>query len=390
MRVLINTPIEAETATGKHVVAVVSPLVVGAGAPGWWEPLFKTCRNPSVFLSPAWMESWLEVYGLEFEGSWVRWESSGIVVGGCLFVTRRVWKWAVPMKTIFLNATGESVHRTPMAEYNDILHLAGYEAAIATDAVRVLRAQRWSLLSIVGYEKNALVTRLVSGLPAAAIETDERKANFVDLAALVNIEFETSLAGKAGNHIRRNRRLYETAYGNFEVVRARDLEEAMRFFADLVGLHTTRWGKKGKGGSFSSEAVVDFHRRLIGRLWPVGGVDLVSVRAAGKVVGYLYNFTTENKVYFFQSGFSYEHGSKRSPGLLTHALCIEDYRLKGYSEYDLLAGEAQYKRALARNERSLYWTVIYRDVSWPRIVLSAVKLKGKVENLLRRAAALFA
>ena len=382
----MSIPIAAIDASEKHVVAVVSPLMAGSNLPNWWGPLFKTCHNPSVFVSPAWLESWLEVYGGDFKGCWVRWESGGIVVGGCLLVTRTIWKWAIPMKTVFLNATGVSERRTPMAEYNDILHLAGYEAAIVADVARVLQAQSWSLLSIPGYKKDALVADLILHLPTAGKTTDEKKASFVNLTALGEIEFEASLAGKSGSSIRRNRRLYEKAYGNLEVARAQNIEEAMRFFNELAVLHNARWRKKGQGGSFSSAAVVDFHRRLIGRLWPLGEVDLVCVHASERVFGYLYNFTTENKIYFFQSGFAYEDGVKLSPGLLTLTICIEEYRVKGYSEFDLLAGESQYKRVLAKHERSLYWTVIYRDALWPRLLWLARRLKWKLESPLRRSA----
>ena len=152
------------------------------------------------------------------------------------------------------------------------------------------------------------------------------------------------------------------------------------FFSELAALNNARWRAKGQVSTFSNEAIVDFHQRLIGRLWPSGTVDLVSVRTNDKVVGYLYNFTTENKVYIFQTGFAYEDGSKLSPGTLTHALCIEHYRLRGYSEYDFLAGEALYKRALAKHERSLYWTVVFRDAAWTRLLLLARRFQSRLAN----------
>ena len=120
---------KVKSSSQKHVIVVLSPLISGEGLPSWWGPLFNAACNPSVFLSPAWLESWLEVYGGEFEGVWVRWEDGGMVIGGCLLVTRKSWKWGILIKTISLNATGESTRRIPAAEYNDVLHFAGYENA---------------------------------------------------------------------------------------------------------------------------------------------------------------------------------------------------------------------------------------------------------------------
>lgn len=360
------------------VNAVVSPFLVAAGVPLWWDPLFRACGNRSIFTSGAWIQSWMEVYGDDFDGQWVHWEHDGVVVAGCLLVTRMAGKWLLPMRSLFLNATGETTRRTPFAEYNDILCLSGFEDSIAVDAARVVSAMRWSRFHMLGYQEDALVSRMISHLPIAALDNDFKKASFIDLVALGEVEFGASLSGKAGNHIRRNRRLFEETYGSLTVVHAQDFQEAMRYFVELAALHNARWRTKGQGGSFSSAAVVDFHERLIARLWPQGLVDLVCVRTGVKVVGYLYNFTSENKVYFFQSGFTYEDGSKRSPGLLTHALCIESYRLKGYSEYDLLAGEAQYKRELTKQERTLCWTILYRNAAWTRFLLWARGIKFKL------------
>lgn len=354
--------------------------MASAGVPYWWEPLFRLCPNRSIFLSGDWIQTWLEVYGNEFEAKWVRWEHNGAVVGGCLLVTKMAWKWLFPMRSLYLNATGETARGTPLAEYNDILHLPGYKELIATDAARVALNMRWSRFHVFGYKEGALASLLVHLLPFAAVENDTSNANFVDFAAVGEKEFEASLSGKSGSQVRRNRRLHEEAYGNFEVVKARNLDEAMLFFSRLAALNNNRWQSKSQVGTFSKEAIVDFHERLIRRLWLSGAVDLICVRTNDKVFGYLYNFTTENKVYVFQTGFAYVDGSKLSPGIMTHVLCIEHYRLKGYLEYDFLAGEALYKRALAKHARPLFWTVVFRNSTWMRVLLMARSVKSALEN----------
>ncbi len=314
------------------------------------------------------MQSWLEVYQGDFRGLWIRWQHRGTTVGGCLLISRVIWKGGVPMRSLFLNATGEALERTPLAEYNDILHVSGYEAAIAADLARIVGEMRWSRLLLSGHQQRSLIGRLVARLPAALVEHEPRPAPYVDLAALP-ASFETTLTGKGGSQIRRNTRLYEKEHGPFQVTPASSLEQAMRFFDALSVLHRTSWESKGHSGSFSSDALRDFHRRLIGRLWRQQGVELVHVGNERMVVGYLYNFTSEAKVYYFQSGFAYRDGCKLSPGLLAHCLAIEHYRQRGLREYDFLAGDVRYKRSLANACRTLQWTVVYRDRAWIRCVL---------------------
>lgn len=373
-----------KSAAQLQLQAVVSPLAAGARVPSWWEPLFRSSHNGSIFSSTIWIQTWLDVYGDEYQGQWVHWQHDGRVVGGCLLVTRMTWPWMMPMRSLFLNATGQSSRRTPLAEYNDILHLPGFDAQIATDAARIVREMRWSRFHMLGYQNGALVSRLISQLPLAAINDTVKKANFADLALITEVNYESTLSGKVGSHIRRNRRLYEKEYGVFEVVTARGLDEAMHYFDEMATLHNARWASKGEEGSFSSADVMMFHRQLIGRLWAERSVDLICVRSNAKIIGYLYNFILEKKVYVFQTGFVYEEGSKLSPGLMTHALSIEHYRQKGFAECDFLAGEALYKRSLARHNRSLHWTVAYRDTRWTRFLLRMHALRNRVRDFFSK------
>lgn len=366
--------------TGKNVSSVtasLSPLVSGAGTPAWWNPLHQASCNGSVFLSDAWMQSWLEVYGGDFEGVWIRWEHDGTTVAGCLLLSRVVWKSCVPLRSLYLNATGEAAQRTPLAEFNDILHLAGYAEAVAVDFSRQVGAMSWDRLLLSGHESGGLVDRAIPLIPSALVEHDPRPAPYVHIAALPPKSFEATLTGKVGSHIRRNTRLFEKQHGPPVVVAATSLGQAMRYFRDLSVLHSARWQSRGDGGSFSSPSVVTFHQRLIRRLWSTQAVDLVCVSSGQLAIGYLYNFTSENKVYVFQTGFLYGDDTRLSPGLLTHSMSIEHYRKRGFREYDLLAGGSSYKRALAKHSRTLNWSVIYRKQKWISLLLWIRAMKAR-------------
>jgi CelD/BcsL family acetyltransferase involved in cellulose biosynthesis len=117
---------------------------------------------------------------------------------------------------------------------------------------------------------------------------------------------------------------------------------------------------------------------------------MIRVGNAERAVGFLYNFVADGKVFVFQTGFAYEPSSKWSPGLLTHALAIEHYRARGLREYDLLSGDALYKRTLCNGERELFWTTVYRDRAWIRVLLAGRRLrnrlKKKTDPLLAEAA----
>jgi len=344
--------------------------------PAWWQPLFEASGTDSIFVSTAWMQAWIDLYGADFQGSWVHWEADGRVVAGCLLVERVIHLKNIPFRSLFLNATGQAAEPTPFAEYNDLLHLPGYAEPVATDFAHMLKERAWSRLLLCGHEAGGVAARLLEVLSSARTEQECKAARYVDLAALGDRPFESTLGGKAGTRVRRNRREYQERLGEISVRRAADVDEAMSFFSQMRELHLARFGRHGSGSTLAAGPVVAFHHRVIRALFADGGVEMIRVGNADRAIGFLYNFRVGRKVLVFQTGFAYESTSTWSPGLLTHTLAIEHYRLRGMGEYDLLAGDALYKRTLCNGERPLCWTTVYRDRPWIRMLLAGRRLRN--------------
>jgi CelD/BcsL family acetyltransferase involved in cellulose biosynthesis len=362
----------------------VEPFLSTGPLPEWWAPLFEASGSDSVFLSPAWMATWVAVYGADFTGSWVCWEQDGRVVAGCLLVERVIRIKGVPFRSQFLNATGKAEVPTPLAEFNDVLHLPGHGDAVAVDFAHLLQERSWGRLLLSGHEADSVVGRALEAVGGTQTEQRCQPSPFVDLRVLGDKPFESTVTGKSGTHLRRNRRDYEAQLGEVGVRRAESIDEALRFFDELRVLHLARWTDLDRSTSLAADAVVDFHRRVIRALFDGGGIDLLRVGNAERPVGFLYNFVVRGKVSMFQSGFDYEPSSKRSPGLLTHALAIEHYRQRGLREYDFLSGDAQYKRTLCNGVRELMWTTIYRDRPWIRMLLAARRLRARMNGALEK------
>lgn len=368
-----------------------TPFLTSNGLPDWWAPLFEASGNDSVFLSPAWMQAWVDIYGPSFEGSWVHWEVNGQVVAGCLLVERTVWVKNIPFRSQYLNATGQADSPSPLAEFNDVLHLPGHGEAVTHDLVRLLEERSWSRLLLSGHEHDSVLGRALPMVSGTQTEQGCRPSPYVDLQALGEQPFECTVTGKSGTNIRRSRREYETQLGELAVHRASSPDEALEFFEQMRELHLARWSGRDKPTTLSTDLVVDFHRRVIRALFSGGRVDLLRIGSVKRPIGYLYNFVVHGKVSIFQTGFDYEGEScRRSPGLLTHALAIEHYRQRGLREYDFLSGDAQYKRTLCNGVRELVWTTVYRDRPWIRMLLAARRLRDRMNwaNAVAEAALL--
>ncbi len=361
------------------------PFEHASGLPAWWLPLLKAAGTSSVFLSAAWMQTWLEVFGADFTGIWVWWELGGETVAGCLLLERMHRLRGFPMRTLYLNTAAESSRPLPFAEYNDVLCCAKHELAVARDLAALLSKRAWSCLKLSGYETGGVSSLLAALVPNSAVEEQVKPARYVDLSELRGRAFEATLSGKSGTYVRRNQRWFAETYGNLEVHRAADLEEALQLFEGLRALHITRFSERGEVTSLSDPDVVTFHHRLIRQLWSRGEIELIRIGKPELAIGYLYNFVMDSKVFVFQTGFFYQPDSKWSPGLATHVAAIQAYGLAGRREYDFMSGDAQYKKTLASHTHDLHWTTLYHNRLSISVLLRARRFAKAIRRRARRA-----
>ncbi|WP_207540670.1 GNAT family N-acetyltransferase [Sabulicella rubraurantiaca] len=156
------------------------------------------------------------------------------------------------------------------------------------------------------------------------------------------------------------------AYGKRGAVRleeAASLDEAETWLSRLAELHTASWNRRGKPGAFAAPSFLRFHRSLLGRGFLRGETELLRLSAGPDEVGYLYNFRHKGRVLAYQSGFmDADLAPQEKPGLLAHALAIQQAASRGDREYDFLAGDQRYKRNLGGISQPLEWV---EWAQWP-------------------------
>jgi hypothetical protein len=81
----------------------------------------------------------------------------------------------------------------------------------------------------------------------------------------------------------RTRRIYLNTGGE-------DLARVKEFFDEMRQLHQSTWKARGEPGAFASGRRLAFHRTLICRAFPRGGIQMLRVTAGNETVGVLYNF----------------------------------------------------------------------------------------------------
>jgi CelD/BcsL family acetyltransferase involved in cellulose biosynthesis len=345
-----------------------------------WETLQREWRTLEAEADGSFFQSWTwvgcRVRERLTDPFLLRASEASRVVGLALF-NRTGHSLAKLLPTLWLHETGRPAEDSVFIEHNAPLLARGCPHLLQPMLAAALRLGRVSLAGVSDAVRDA----------AAAVGrctvTATRPAPYARLTDGGEAGWLAGLGGSTRYQLRRSRKRYEAA-GRLVSSRAADVCEGLAFLSELAALHQATWQARGHPGAFAAPAFVRFHQTLVARGLPRGEVELLRIATAGgegeAVIGYLYNFRWRERVYTYQGGFDYAAaGPHQAPGLTCHHLAIEAAIANGSTIYDLLAGEARYKRSLGSHETRLHWLTVTRR----HTLHDAVSLAGSLARSKR-------
>ena len=329
--------------------------------------------DASFFTSWGWIGTWVGSLPRQFHPRLLRVTQGDALIGLAVLVDRKYWRHRlIPVTETHLNATGSPHYDSLTIEYNDILWCQNIPENIKYSVLdRLVRDHIKEELHAPGVQPESYWSN--KPLTKICFSIDSKECNGVDLSQVrVDGDYLRLISANTRTKIRKViKALHQGAGLNIRLAEGAPAAEAM--YEDLVRLHQQTWVARGKPGAFSNQYVYDFHLQLIRNRLPFGEIQLLSTYSGEKLLGVLYNFVYRGRVYNYQSGIDYTDGNDRlKPGLVIHSMAIEFCARAGFSYYDLMAGDTQYKRSLGTRTNNLNWQVFQKS-----------KLKFKFENQLR-------
>lgn len=347
-----------------------------------WRALLQECQH-HYFLSWGWMSTWLKSlppqHGVRLIVGFLGDEPVLAFFAG---LSNKKWGKLFRSRVVSLNATGITWFDKIYLEYNTVLIRPG----LTIDAEGLLHALdnfSWDEFYLPGLSAQ-FAERFVDLLNDSerfnTILEQKSAAWFVDLEQVreAGMDYLQFLSSNKRNQIRRSIKEYEKD-GKIEIRAARNTGEALEFLEQLAALHQKEWRERGMQGAFSNEYFFQFHRDLVSERFPHGEIQMLSVSTPSTVLGYLYSFIYNNRVYFYQSGLNYLPGNVYRPGLVSHYHAILYNAEAGKSVYDFMAGDADYKTSLSTSTEDVYWVRIFHHralfIAWRW--LNSVKAQTK-------------
>ena len=327
----------------------------------------QNTADGSFFLSWMWVGTWLESLAPK---AWVlrAFDEDQTLCGIGLFVfNKRKRLGVVSSNVLHLHETGVADQDQIWIEYNGLLTREGLAENFYAELFAFLKGiESWDEF-IVGAISAEVAATFSRSLELYCHQLWHSKSYGVALTPFTENadNYLSSLSSGLRRQINRCRRFY-SEFGEVSMIRPNTLAGALDSFDQIAPLHELRWREEPTGSGFTNPLFVGFHKTLIEKAWPQGGVDLLTLRAGDRPIGYLYNFIFRGKVYFYLGAFVQEQDSKAKPGFLAHTMAIQEYIDQGLSYYDFMGGEADYKVRLANRHSQLY------QMSWQRNTIGLI------------------
>lgn len=322
----------------------------------------------SYFQSWGWISVWLKQIATDIEPRIVRVWYGGNLVGLGIFVHRDI------RRHLFISSNALFLNEYPFdgldmsIEYNGLLADPDHREAVYAEVICHLFGGD-SNIDEVFFGAIAAGTVSFQGLVQSCARQDQLEQQLLEASPARAVDLVSigpgmdgylgSLSRNRRAQIQRSMKLYE-ASGALQLEEAGNTEMALEFLSGLAELHTRHWQSRGQQGSFANRRWEAFHRALIAARFGHGEIQVIRVGNAEGPIGYLYNFIWRKRVYVLQTGFSKSPDKRFMPGYVVHALAVAHNKQKGMEIYDLMHGDALYKRILCNRSDSLEWVVVQR------------------------------
>jgi CelD/BcsL family acetyltransferase involved in cellulose biosynthesis len=257
---------------------------------------------------------------------------------------------------LYLNRSGDPRFDCVFIEYNGLLAARACADGMLGLAVEWFRTEQRQSdeFYLSGITTPARLTpdlmQELTAMPSFAVDLTGLANTGGDVAAL--------LSGNARQQLRRAQRSF-AAFGPLTLSEASSADEALSYFAGLKQLHIPSWERRNKAHSFTNPYFERFHCHLIEQHFACGCVQMLRIAAGDELLGYLYNFRHDGKIYAYQSGFA-DADRQRRPGAVGHYLAINHNHRLGARSYDFMAGRNQLKETFATDRTELFWQVVQR------------------------------
>lgn len=324
-----------------------------------WLQLAENGINSNVFFHPALCMAWIKTYKplRNLTPLFCSGNNNGTSVFLPLVLWRQNWKNAC-RKVIVPVGYSDFDYHYPLTK-------GAIKPRGLSDFYRTLLHNLEQLVDYDSLDINGLIAE--SNLAAWKEELDI--APVTDLTSYGDTEdllksLKSSLRGDIRRQIKRSSVLGPIALYEYDMT-----DEALEVLPQFLRLHSNRWPKAYKAP--------EFHKNIIINTINKGLLHFSSLKAGDKILSYHLGFTFTERYYYYMPVIDPEF-ENLSPGKI-HLFKLMEYAINnGFTVFDHLRGDENYKTGWTSNAQKLYRMSIHNEQLLSRIKNGICHLKAKL------------
>lgn len=299
---------------------------------------FAATGSACFFMSWEWHYTWWQVYSARTDRLYILRITHGDTLVGLLPMYARRHGLSVSRTLMFLG-TGEAREDEVATEYLDIIAHPEYRSSVADVALNWLAdCTEWGFVELRYLLDDALLINAYRH--RSDLHVHERSVGFryrIDLADDEQAHM-AKFSDSRRKRIERSRRAL-VKDGGLEQLSVTSSTELNRAFGQLAELNHERQSDKARKSVFSSPKFMDFHQRLVARVFDAGKVNIHQFTLGPSLLAAVYCFYDEHTCYYYQSGFSKRAANRYMPLTFAHLAEAQRNRESGRGYYDLMRAE---------------------------------------------------
>lgn len=302
-----------------------------------WNKLLHTSSDDLIFLTWEWQSSWWAAYHPgELWVLAVR-DEGGQLVG--------IAPWFIETQTSGRRAV-RSIGCVDVTDYLSIIAHQDHTETIFSALAAYLKehGSTYAVLDLCNIPENsATLSTFVPALREVGMSVDVKQQEVCPVITLPD-SFPTyvqNLDKKQRHELKRKKRKLEGLGEDlawYVVDEQHELQQEMQRFLALM-----RTASDEKAAFLDDPAHVDFFERIVPLVQQNGWLQLSFITIQGQYAAAYLSFSYNQRLLVYNSGLDASIGGTLSPGIVLLAYLIDDAIAKGYTHFDFLRGDEEYK-----------------------------------------------
>ena len=317
-----------------------------------WNPLLKSARVKSIFMTYEWIISWMETYGKDKQIMVLAAYKKNQLIGLCpLFIEKK--------KFIFWSVKTIDFAGAPRTDRADFIIEKNKEEVLELfwDYLWEQRS-RWTVIRLKEIEVSSFnLTVFGDLLKQRGIKHSFHTCSIAPFITL-NQPWDEYLMGRSKkfrNRMRSDRRKIKRA-GDVEFKEVSPTADVWKTIFDI----NSRSNKAARGvNMFSDPRAREFIQKVVRRFEKRGWEEVKFLLLDDIPIAYRIDFVYAGKVWLYNSAFRPDYG-KYHPGYVIQAYNIEKKIKEGFREVDFLRGSESYKFRYTNELRYHREVMIYK------------------------------